>query len=358
MIKMKRSRATLIVLSMLAALTLGGCGEEQVTENANSVAVEAAAVELCDLQNSTVLSATLRGQNEVNIIPKAVNTVNKVYVEVGDTVKAGDVLIEIDSSALQVQLAQAQAQYAAVKSGADEAQRNYERMKVLYNEGAISLQQLESAKGAVDRSGLSAAAAGVQLVREQIANCVITSPIDGVVGSLNATVGQIASQTQPIAVVSDMTNMEMVCNVSESYVGKLQVGQSIEVVIKSIGDEPFIGTIETIAPAADQVTLSFPVKISIPNADGRILSGMFAEANMSTDKKSGVLAVEKSAVSGKEDKYVYVVDAENVAHKTAVEVGLETVDMVEIVSGVSAGDVVVTKGQHLLYDGAVVRVIK
>lgn len=354
--KIKKVVATgLIVIGSLGMLA--GCGEEEVSTTVSTTAVEVEVIGYEDLYNTITLSGYLRGENEVSLVATAVNTVESVKVAIGDTVKAGDVLVVIDSTSLQVQLDQAVASYNMSKTNYDDAVTNLARMEILYAEGAISLSTLEQAQSSVALSSLDSVEANIKLIQEQIDACTITSPIDGVVASLNATVGEIITQSGYVAVISDMSVMKLETTISEANVGKVAVGDSVDVVVSSISSEAITGTVTSIAPAADLTSMSFPITITVDNADGSILSGMFSEVTIKTDVLDNVLAVKKADLVSTVDPSVYVIDEDNIATKVYLEVGLETSTYWEVISGISEGDVVVSVGQHLLYDGALVNIV-
>ncbi len=348
MIKKNMLKFGIVFMFALSLLVLAACGKEVQTEEENAIAVEVDKAVVTDMEAAMVLSGTLTAKEDVSIIPKVSGTIAKVYVSVGDKVSKGQTLVALDKSDLQTQLAQA-------KSAYNEASTNLQRMQNLYNEGAISLQQLESARGAVERSGLDSAAAAVQMVRDQMNNMTITSPINGVVAAVNAQAGEMAGQQMPIVQVVNMNTVEVKTAVTEANINKISANKTVPVTVASAGNTVFNGKVESIAPAADAQTMTYPVVVTIPNAEHVLKPGMFAEIKLSTQKKAGVIAIPKVAISGID--VVYVV-RDNKATAVNIEKGIENDSFVEVLSGIAEGDVVVTKGQNLLYDGALVRIVE
>ena len=355
MIKKNMLKFGIVFMFALSLLVLAACGKEVQTEEENAIAVEVDKAVVTDMEAAMVLSGTLTAKEDVSIIPKVSGTIAKVYVSVGDKVSKGQTLVALDKSDLQTQLAQAQASYNTAKSAYNEASTNLQRMQNLYNEGAISLQQLESARGAVERSGLDSAAAAVQMVRDQMNNMTIPSPINGVVAAVNAQAGEMAGQQMPIVQVVNMNTVEVKTAVTEANINKISANKTVPVTVASAGNTVFNGKVESIAPAADAQTMTYPVVVTIPNAEHVLKPGMFAEIKLSTQKKAGVIAIPKVAISGID--VVYVV-RDNKATAVNIEKGIENDSFVEVLSGIAEGDVVVTKGQNLLYDGALVRIVE
>jgi len=346
-----------IGVATLFCAVLAGCGATDATveQKDQAIAVSVVSAALQDIQTTAMIKGTIAGQTEVTIIPKIAGVVETVEVAVGDTVKENQVLFTLQTKELRAQLAQAQAAYKMSKSAYDDAVRTYERMKTLYDEGAISLSQLEQAQLGVNASSTESAAAAVQLLQLQLDNAVIKSPIDGIVASLNVTVGEIASQQVASAVVVNIDKVKLDAEVSEANVNKVTPGQEVKVVVAAAGTEAFSGVITTVAPAASALSKAYPVTITIDNPERLLKSGMFAEADISTEKRAQVLAVPQSALVSGEETAVYIIKDEK-AHLAKITPGLENEEWLEVIDGISLGDQVVTRGQHLLYEGASVTV--
>ncbi len=352
----KKPGVMLLGLLVLVVGLVTGCGNNaapQVEEKDQGIPVETAVVTTRDIVSDTVLKGTLAPAEEVNLVPKASGNITAVYVAVGDWVNQGQVVCVLDSSDLQAQLLQAQASYNTVKSVYTNAVTNRDRMEILYNEGAISLQQLEQARSAVDQSGLAAAEAGLKAANDAIANCTVKATISGTVASVDAKVGNMASPSMPVARIVNTSKVKLSADITESNVNKIQEGGQVSVSVAAAGTMAFDGTVKSIAPASNPQTMTFPVEIMIPNSNGVLKAGMFGEATIDTETRRGVVAVPKSALSG--DNTVYVVKADNTVAITQITTGLGDEQFIEVTSGLSAGDVVVTTGQHLVYDGALVR---
>lgn len=411
------NRKVVIALSLLLIFmfTISACGkeDEEVKETEISVSVDAAVER--DIAETMTYSGMVRGKNEVQIMPKAAARVTSIHVKPGDSVRAGQLVLSLDNSDFQASVRQAEAgvqqaqagleqatagwenaqvglvaaesNYNANKINLDNSRNNYERTKTLYEAGAASLTQLEQAKMQVDlyelqanenglnqaragvnqaRAGvkqaeaaIAAAQAGVDQARKQLDNCQLTAPINGVVGSINLSLGETSNPGMPAAVISDMRELELEVYVSEAEVSHISEGSVVALSISAAQDAIFNGRVQSVATVADSMKQNFLVKIGIDNSAGLIKSGMFAEVRIPATERKNVLTVPINAVIPRDGKnIVYLLDEENRAKEIEVDTGISSVDYIEVKSGLSAGDKVVFRGNTLLIDGTLLRVVK
>lgn len=341
-----------VALLLGGAMLLGGCGGETVAEVERGTAVEVATAAAGSIVDQTVVRGNVSAVEDVYVVPKASGVVRSVNVSVGDYVSNGQSLCQIDTVDLQTSLALVQSQYNTLYSSYQTAVKNLERYRALYNEGAVSLAQLEQAESAVTSLGLDSVRLQVQSVQDQINNCNVKSTISGVVAEVNVNPGDMAGSSY-VARVVDVSKVKLTANVTETLVACLSVGQELPVYIEAASSEPFVGKVTAIPVAANQ-TMTYPVEITIDNPDNIIMAGMFAEVDVVKSEVHDSLIIPKSAVDS--SNTVYVVDGD-VARAVTVETGMSDDDNIEIVSGLNAGDVVVSAGAYLLEDGAKVRVV-
>lgn len=354
---MKKFGVTIVILA--AGLLMAACGAEKEPvaeeEAVPAVLVEAAPVTRADISEVSTVNGKLAAKVEVSVVPKMAGRISEVNFQVGDTVKKGDVLVRIAATELQAQLNQAQAVLNTAQAAHADAKTNLARMKTLYAQGAVSKQQLEMAESGVTASSPDAAAATVQMIQAQLANTVVTSPLDGLVASRTAEVGGIAGQG-PVMVIVDLDTVVVHTDVTEGEVNKLSKGQEVDVLVSAVSADPFLGRVTAISPAADSRSSAFPVQISIDNPDHILKSGMFAEIRLVLSTKKGVLVVPKAAVVDSGDgRYVFLVK-DGLALQTTITTGVEDETRVEVITGLQAGDSVVVSGQNKLQDKSAVTV--
>ncbi|MCG9968692.1 efflux RND transporter periplasmic adaptor subunit [Pelotomaculum terephthalicicum JT] len=366
----KRYRNVMVVLAIISLLMgISGCGKETQEEAPNVINVETAVVKTMDITRYSSYSSKVKGNLEEEVIPTLSRRVTAVYVTEGQAVRQGQVIVRLDPSKLDIAVQQAEAALASALAAqaANEVQRqtalsNYERTQELYSAGAVSKQALETAKAQYDALNTGAAEAGVaqaqaalNLARQNLADCEITSPMDGIVGRVDVSVGDMTSLQSPVAVINKTADLEVEVKVSESDVSSVQAGTAVKVRIKAIGEEPFTGTVKSVASVADPVTRTYPVKVALPNNQAaQVKSGMFAEVMLGTEHRAGVIAVPMDAVLPKSgESVVYVVNEENRAQAVVVQTGLNDGTYIEITGGLQVGQKVVTKGNTLIDETSV-----
>ncbi len=368
----KRLGYGLLLILLSAMLLLSGCSKSKETVKESEITVNTAQAQVQDLAKSVIYTGSVRGQNEVNLIPKTSARVTGIYAQPGDTVKAGQTLITLDDTDFIAGVKQAEAMLAIAQAGlttnqiqAENARMNFERTKALHEAGAVSNQQLEAAQAAYEalvagsaEAAVAQAQAGLLAARNNLDRCNISSPIDGVVGSIGLSLGQTASMSSVAAIVSNSNQLEVEIMVSETEVSYIQKGSQVKVVVRAVQEEPVMGKVESIATVADPVKRNYAVKVSLPNPEGRIKSGMFAELSVDTLSKQNILTIPVSAVLPKTGQsIVYVVDEESRARPVEVQTGIKNDQLIEITSGLSAGQEVIIKGNTLVSDGTLVRVV-
>lgn len=338
---------------LLLFLALCGCGQPaEIVEQSQAISVETAEAQLGEISQHLSLSGQIIPETEVYIVPKVPGVVSRIHIEMGDTVKEGQLLFTLENSEYLAQLNQAKSGYELAKKAQNDAEKNYSRMQALYDEGAVSLVQLEQAKLNWEASDTSAAAAGLALAQSAYENTLVKAPMSGQVAQLDLVEGGIASQSAPALRLVETRTVKLEISISETYISKIAANQKVGVVIPSLDGAVFEGEINSIAPAADPRTMSFPAEITLNNAEGQLKPGMFAQAEILLEKAENVVVIPKEAViSTMGLSRVFVAEGE-IAHLRDVTLGLESETQVEIVSGLSPGELVVTRGNDKLQEGA------
>lgn len=361
-----------MVMMFFSLILLNGCGKNKEVVKETELTVQVATAQNQYIARSSRYSGKTRGINESSVTTKIAGRVTQILVKPGDTVAQGQSLIILDSTGLQTALKQAEAavastraQEASNKLQHENARLNYERTLSLHQAGAVSDTALEAARlqyeslhsGAVEASVAAAEAARLSL-QEQVDNCNLTAPISGVVGSISVSLGDTASPQTPVAVISDTTALQVEVLVSETDVNFIQAGSQVDVAVSALGNQTAAGTISSVAPVADTQKRSFAVQIKLANPDGSIKSGMFAEVTIATANAENALCVPIEAVIARGDhSIVYTVDQESRARPLQVEPGISNGRLIQITQGLDPGTNVITKGNTLVNDGTLVRVV-
>lgn len=407
----------LIVIAIILVTIFSGCGKNKSSQKGDMEAAKVAiSVETQKIIPETIeqysnISSKVKANNEVSVQPKISGTVKKVYVSLGDIVKAGDVLFEIDDTDLRFQVEQAEASLVLAQAnhernigGSLETQvvqqqsavntyeiqyndlvKDLENTKTLYAKGAVSKQELDNLQSSVDKAKLQfdTALQDLRLTKEKIAKetkksgkasilqaqvaldnartqlgyTKVKAEIDGVISACDITEGSTVSTQIAAMKIANMDKVKLSFNISDDIINRVSAGSKAYITISSASDTLYEGTVTNISPVADSQTMMYPVEIYIDNPDYHIKPGMFASIKLVLSNKENTILVPLNAViEENNEKFVYTVDKNNIAHKTIVETGIKNDTSIEIVKGVEAGDQVVVKGQDFLSDKSTVNV--
>lgn len=330
---------------MAAVALLSSCGGSGKTEQA--VAAEATAlpkVKVATVNTEAVaqieeFSTTVEAEVKNNIIPNSPLRIEKILVEVGQSVRKGQKLVQLDASNLN----QLKLQY-------ENQLIDFKRIEELYKVGGTSQSEYENAKTQLEVSK--------KALESRLENTVLLSPIDGVVSARNYDNGDMYG-SKPILVVEQICPVKMKINVSESRYAQTSKGLGVKLTFAAFGSEEFDGKVNIVYPTIDAATHTFPVEITLANKDRKVRPGMFGRAYVNFGTLQHVVvpdaAVVKQAGSG--NFYVYVYKNGKVEYKQ-VKLGRRMENRYEILSGIEPGAEVVVAGQTGLTNGSEVEVIK
>lgn len=342
---------TIFVLILILAISSFGCGAKKnvkVEEKVKQIPVETAEVRQDTFTKAVILSGITKPNSTVTVIPKIAGAekIVNLNIQVGDRVSAGQTIAVLDQSTVSIQLNSARTTY-------EDALRNYERNKVLYEAGAIpksAFEQLEialnQARNALDAQELA------------YNNTIIKSPISGIVTSVTAEVGSLASAQTPLATIVDIDTIEINCSINELQVNKIIVGEEVNIIIPAVGEEIFKGKIKSVSPTMDERTKAYPITIVVENKENRIKAGMYAEVEIVTDIHPDVLIVPAQAVIERNgETKVFIVENEKAVAREVVT-GLTNGQKTEILKGIKKGDQVIIRGNEDVVNGDPVKVIE
>ena len=361
-----RYAASMLGVGML--MSLSGCK----TETASQPQTEYGAmrVTLSDVETVEKFPATIKGRQDVDIYPQISGKLTAVEVTEGQRVKKGQTLFVIDQIPYKAALQTAEANLNSARAEVSSANLDYEGKKELYDEKVISAFELKKAENTLmaAKAAMSQAEAQVTDARNNLSYTVVTSPCDGVVGTLPFRVGYLvgADMASPLTTISDNSEMYVYFSMPEnrmidlirSYGSASNVVEEMPPVTLYLNDGSTYetaGHIESISGVLDQSTGSTSVRAVFRNPAGLLHSGGAGNVGM-VKKSTRVIEIPQSATYELQDKvYAYRVDGGK-AH--AVRLKVEPVkenNSYIVVSGLSAGDVIVTEGVGTLTDGAEIK---
>ena len=319
-----KTREMLKVIPLVTLALLMSCSGEKkdtATETHDEkVKVKIEQVSAQDVDQIADFTATVEANIKNNIAPQSPVRIEKLFAEVGDHVKEGQLLVKMDANNLK----QAKVQL-------ENQEVEFNRIDELYKVGGASKSAWDAQKTQLDISRES-----FNNLQE---NTQLVSPISGIITARNYDNGDMYSGGDPIFTVEQIRPVKLFVNVSESYFTYVKKGNEVDIKLDVYGDEVFKGKVSLVYPTIDAATRTFPVEIKIANADERVRPGMFARATMNFGTLNHVVAPDQAIVkqSGSGDRYIYVYKNGKVSYQK-VELGRRMGNKYEIVSGVDNGD--------------------
>ncbi|MDC7239839.1 MAG: efflux RND transporter periplasmic adaptor subunit [Spirochaetales bacterium] len=228
----------------------------------------------------------------------------------------------------------------------------------IYPDAAGKLTKLEISLGSYVRKGQIIAEVDPSIPGQVYVASPVRSTISGTVTDIPYEVGATISSTSvPVATVGDLANLQLVSYIAEKNMAEIELGQKADITFEPYGSEIFIGTVTEISPVLDKDSRTLEVMISLDESDSRIKSGMFGSVKLYTETREDVLVLSSdSIVSAASGIYVYVISGDDTVEQRFIETGLTVDGRTEILSGLSEGDIVVSRGQSMLQDGSSVKV--
>lgn len=327
----------IITLAML--MSCSGEKKETVTQTTiEKVKVKTEKVSAQDVAQIGEFTATVEANVTNKIAPQTPVRIEKLFAEVGDQVKAGQLLVKMDETSLK-----------QAKIQLDNQEIEFKRIDELYKVGGASKSAWDAQKTQLDVSRAS--------YKNLQENTQLLSPIAGVVTARNYDNGDMYANGEPVFVVEQIRPVKLVINISESFFTKVKKGNDVDIKLDVYGDEIFKGKVSLIYPTIDPTTRTFPIEIKIANTDERIRPGMFARTTMNFGSMNHVVAPDLAIVkqSGAGDRYIYVYKDGKVSYQK-VELGRRMDNKYEVISGVEDGDQVVIAGQSRLTNGMEVEI--
>lgn len=352
----------------LPSTTAEAAPETTATETMVDVAVVKATVGT--VESALEISGTLAPRSRVAVKPRLPGTLERIFVDIGDTVSIGQTIATIDRREIDAQVDASVAAVAVAKAALDTTEANlasavleHDRAKNLFEKGALPRQRLDAAdtshRGGVAQrdlatANLAQANASLRRAREVQRDTTITSPVTGFVVERNYDSGAIPGD-MPVVVVADLREMKLEAGVSELEAGRLRPGMKAVVSVQAKPGQQFTGQLAAIAPEVDQRNRHFKIDVRVPNTTSALLSGMYATARIIEATAANAIVVPKEAVTTRDGKRgVQKVQGDTVSFVPVTE-GLNDGVRVQIVSGLAAGDTVFADGRRSLAAGTKVR---
>lgn len=377
------------------------------------VPVQVTNIQRGEIKSFLTVSGLVEPKEIVRVFAKSLGQVREVLVSEGDLVGKGDILMYLDDEQIRLQVAQAKANLDVVqsslekiKAGArpqeinqaeaavrqakislDSTEENFQKMKKLFSEGAISEQQLDQAKNNYEiakaqfevtseslklitegaslqdiktvEAQVRQAQSALELAQSQLSNSIIKAPIGGKISSISVKTGEMVSSTIPLLSVFDTSELFVKTGISEKDIATINIGQKAEIFIDAFSGKNFLGEVINKGVMVDPISKTMEIKIKIVNSDIDIPIGMFARANILIAEIPETFIIPSTALTRKADGlYVFVVDKEeDIVVKRPITIGITQGNQVEVIGGLQGDETVVILGNIALEEGDRVRII-
>ncbi len=286
----------------------------------------------------------------VTLTTESSGVVQHIAFDSGSSVAQGQLLVSLNSDVEKANLRSSKVRLPA-------AEAKYQRYKGLYQKGSVSKEAFDDAE-----ASYFSLQADIESLKAAIARREIEAPFDGVVGIRNVFLGQYLQPGTDIVRLEDTSVMRLRFTIPQTEISEIFLGQQVNIVVDSFPDKIFNGNISAIEPAVDYQSGLIQVQADIPNNGGKLRSGMFARASIVLSPLTEQMVITQTAISytlyGDSVFVLYEENGVKRVRQQVINIGERKADKVHILSGIEAGDIIVTSGQVRLSNSAKVRVVE
>ncbi|WP_271678796.1 efflux RND transporter periplasmic adaptor subunit [Thermomonas mangrovi] len=322
----------------------GKDGKEQAEKAPEAVPVEVANAARRSIAASYMGTAPLEARGEAQVVAKTSGIALAVLADVGQQVRAGQVLVRIDRDRATLQVAQSEAQVRKLEA-------NYRRATQLAGQQMVSANDVDQL-----RYDLENARAAYRLARLELSYGAVTAPISGVVAARNIKPGNLVQINTPIFTIVDNSRLEATLNAPEREIEVLKAGQAVQLAVDALPGKTFEGRIDRVSPVVDSGSGTFRVVCAF-DGGGELQPGMFGRIRINYDQRADALAIPRTALLDDGSAPAVFTVRGGKAVRTELKLGYIDGEWVEVRDGLREGDPVVVAGKAALREGSAVQVI-
>lgn len=322
----------------------GKDGKEQADKAPEAVPVEVAKAARRSIAASYMGTAPLEARGEAQVVAKTSGIALAVLADVGQQVRAGQVLVRIDRDRATLQVAQSEAQVRKLEA-------NYRRATQLAGQQMVSANDVDQL-----RYDLENARAAYRLARLELSYGAVTAPISGVVAARNIKPGNLVQINTPIFTIVDNSRLEATLNAPEREIAVLKSGQAVQLAVDALPGKTFEGRIDRVSPVVDSGSGTFRVVCAF-DGGGELQPGMFGRIRINYDQRADALAIPRTALLDDGSAPAVFTVRGGKAVRTELKLGYIDGEWVEVRDGLREGDPVVVAGKAALREGSAVQVI-
>lgn len=347
--------SSLLLLAVICATFLG-CGGDDPAESSGSKGVTTTPesssnlttqkVVVHQLADSVRAIGTVQACQEVEISSEISGRIKKILLTVGDHVKRGHLLVEIDDETRQIALTQKKALLKKAEATRKKAVKDAQKGESLFKQGIISDSESDDIEldNQIAGADLDLARADVMKAEKELRDTKILAPFDGTVALEDVEIGKMVTPGQNLLTLVDISQVKIVITVSELDITKLSVGSHVEIVIDSLPGTPFTGRVATVGLKADDATRTYPVEIIVTNTAEMLLPGMISRVTIATREPKEVIMIPRIAVRSEKGQMVTYVMHQGKVEQRRVHLGQEQGEQVIVEKGLAAGEMLVVSG--------------
>ncbi|MDY7093483.1 MAG: efflux RND transporter periplasmic adaptor subunit [Acidobacteriota bacterium] len=347
----------------LCLLGVASCGGETPVEEVELRPVRTERVTAGIVKPTRTLAGVVRAGVESRLSPRVGGTVTQVAVQVGEAVQQGQVLARLDATDYELQVQEAEAALAQGRATLRRAQSDYERVRALYENNNAAESELDAARAGAEsaRAQVEAARQRLEQARQRVGYTVLRAPTDGAIAAVRVEVNENVGAGQELFLLISGSQPEVEVAVPEGMIAQVQPGLEVTVNIDALPETTFQARVQEVGVASVGSATTFQVTAALENPSEQIRSGMAAEVTFvlpARDSSQHIVVPPLAVGEDRQGRFVFVLepgsDGVGVVHRRSVRTGrLE--GGVEILEGLSPGELVVTAGVRRLADGMQVR---
>lgn len=311
------------------------------------------------LQAGPTVSGALMPEREAVVRAQVGGSVLQTYADQGQGVRSGQTLARIEGGGLQDVYLSARAGVTSASNNADIARRELARSEKLLAAGAIAERDIEQARRAAiaANAALADAQARLATARKQVGNTVITAPISGIVSERPISAGDVVQPGGHLFTVVDPSSMRLEGSVPAEQLSQVRLGAPVTFTVNGYPGRTFGGKVTRVNPTADPATRQVRIVISIPNAEGRLVGGLFANGRLASQSHTGMVVPSTAVDTRSNIPAVFRIKGGKV-ERVPVTLGLrdDAAEKIEIAQGVQVGDTLLVGAAQGITPGTIVRV--
>lgn len=319
--------------------------EEDKEQDLELIPVEVSEIKKGSISNFILLSTNLETESQADVFPRIQGIVKKINHDVGDYVKSGQTLMELEADEYVLSEERARLNYKKQEA-------NFKRLESMYSEDLLSKEEFEQARYTKEGLEVDWKQANLNLSYTRI-----KSPISGVIGDRFRKTGDRIQPNDKLFSVINTNEMIAVVYVPEKEINRVKKGQTAYITSDNLKNERYTGWLKRVSPVIDPASGTFQVTIGVKNIDNTLRAGMFVNAFIVTDVHEDAILIPKTALVYENEAMSVFVVKDSIAHKITLDIGFEDYEKIESLNDIFEGDKVIVVGQAGLKDQTKVKIV-